>query len=149
MHMKKTLVAIGAGIGVVGIGTAGVLTTRHLQRRRLGEPITAAITINAEPHEVYARWREFDFLRDAEISVDVPGRGLAWRAKAMRGHVTFQPAPGGRGTELRLELQSTGTLPELHRDLRRFKQIVETGEIMVSDASSVPFDEPAPEGGVR
>jgi uncharacterized membrane protein len=98
---------------------------------------------------------------DAEITDDVPGRSLAWRSATksmpMRGRVTFSPAPGGRGTEMVLELQVPAfaklfTLPEINGDLRRFKQIVETGEIVVSDASSVRglhAGQPAPDGGVR
>ena len=45
--------------------------------------------------------------------------------------VRFEPAPGARGTEVRLSGGgSTGTIRE---ELRRFKQHVETGEIPVSD----------------
>jgi hypothetical protein len=64
--------------------------------------------------------------------------------------VTFAPAPGGRGTEVRAVLDKgsggpigkvvgavTGTDPErrLTDALRRFKQIVETGEVVRSDGS--------------
>ena len=42
----------------------------------------------------------------------------------------FEPAPGARGTEVRLAGGSKGTIRE---ELRRFKQYVETGEIPVSD----------------
>lgn len=45
--------------------------------------------------------------------------------------VRFEPAPGARGTEVRLSGGgSTGTLRE---ELRRFKQRLETGEIPMSD----------------
>jgi hypothetical protein len=45
--------------------------------------------------------------------------------------VRFEPAPGARGTEVRLSGSATkGTLRD---ELRRFKQLLETGEIPVSD----------------
>lgn len=66
------------------------------------------------------------------------------------GTVRFSPAPGGRGTEIYLELRydapagTVGTLvakvmgreptQQAKDDLRRFKQILETGEIARSDA---------------
>jgi uncharacterized membrane protein len=98
---------------------------------------------------------------DAEITEDVPGRTIAWRsttkAVPMRGRVTFNAAPQGRGTELIIEMQvppfaKMFTQPEITGDLRRFKQICELGEIVVSDASSVRgmhAAQPAPEGRVR
>jgi len=65
--------------------------------------------------------------------------------------VTFAAAPGGRGTEIRAELSYTpkggklGTVAQklthkspgqmLGQDLKRFKMMVETGEVVKSDAS--------------
>ena len=65
----------------------------------------------------------------------------------------FTPAPGGRGTEIRVQLQYAppggivgrtfaklfGEEPEqqVSEDLRRFKQLMETGEIAVSDGPSL------------
>jgi uncharacterized membrane protein len=88
---------------------------------------------------------------DSEIVSDIPGRGLAWRSVEggdleHRGDVQFEPAPGGRGTIVRLELEFRptagtrtaaniaellGRVPELQaqNDLRRFKQVLETGEV--------------------
>lgn len=98
---------------------------------------------------------------DAEITEDVPGRAIAWRSVTkgmpMRGRVTFTPASQNRGTEVLLEMQvpplaKLFTRPELTGDMRRFKQLVETGAITVSDASSVRGlhpAQPSPEGGVR
>jgi uncharacterized membrane protein len=83
---------------------------------------------------------------EAEITGDLPGRSIAWRSVTpqmpLRGRVTFEAAPGGRGTEVCVEIQTAPfaklfTLAEVNGDLRRFKQVLETGEIMVSDASSV------------
>jgi uncharacterized membrane protein len=93
---------------------------------------------------------------EAEIVEDVPGRRLAWRAVdgstvPNRGAVTFTPARDGRVTEVVVELayappagalghlvaQLLGEEPrqQIRDDLRRFKQVVETGEIVRSDGS--------------
>jgi hypothetical protein len=45
--------------------------------------------------------------------------------------VRFEPAPGARGTEVRLS--GGGSKAAIREELRRFKQWVETGEIPVSD----------------
>jgi uncharacterized membrane protein len=98
---------------------------------------------------------------DAEITEDVPGRTIAWRSTTkrmpMRGRVTFNQAPQGRGTEVIVEMQVAPfaklfTRPEVIGDLRRFKQICEVGEVVVSDATSVRgmhAAQPDPRGGVR
>lgn len=87
---------------------------------------------------------------DAAIVEDIPESHLAWRVVSdapvpNSGSVTFRPAPGGRGTEVALmltyeppagrigELFATllGADPGQHlqADLRRLKQLLETGEI--------------------
>ena len=93
---------------------------------------------------------------DAEITEDVPGDRIAWRSIEgasvdNSGSVGFRRAPGGRGTEVYVEVRYSppggalgsmvakvfGEEPnqQLSDDLRRFKQIVETGEIARSDGS--------------
>ncbi|HOC17475.1 MAG TPA: SRPBCC family protein [Vicinamibacterales bacterium] len=93
---------------------------------------------------------------DAEIVEERPGEFLAWRSLPgsqvdHSGWVSFRPAPGGRGTEVSLRLAYHppagrlgsavawlfGREPEqqLREDVRRFKQVIETGEIARSDAS--------------
>jgi uncharacterized membrane protein len=145
-------------------------------RRKLGEPVRRAITINRRPDEVYAMWKNFDRLSDflswvvsakklddkvshwvvktpagnvewdAEITEDVPGRRLAWQTLPNatipnRGCVEFLDAPGGRGTEMIVEMQVAAPLgktiagAEARGDLRRLKQLLEVGEIVLSDAS--------------
>ena len=60
--------------------------------------------------------------------------------------ITFNDAPGDRGTEIHVELDSggppvvakltgSGALAKVKDELRRFKQHVETGEIPRSDAT--------------
>ena len=93
---------------------------------------------------------------DAEIVADVPDQRLAWRSVegadvANAGEVTVGPAPGGRGTEVRVRLtyeppfgsagnavaRLLGEEPrqQITDDLRRFKQVLETGEVVRSAGS--------------
>ena len=94
---------------------------------------------------------------DAEVVLDRPGECLAWRSVAgtttvpNRGVVRFNPAPGQRGTEVQVELKYEppggvlgasfaklfGEEPsqQIDGDLRRLKQVLETGEVLHSDAS--------------
>jgi uncharacterized membrane protein len=96
----------------------------------------------------------------AEIVEDIPDRLIAWRAKDTvfqhEGRVTFTKAPGRNATEVRVELKlgvtGVGASAELARlfarpqvrgDLRRLKQLLETGEILRSDASAHTGPHPA------
>jgi len=92
---------------------------------------------------------------DAEITEDRPNERIAWRSVGgtidTSGSVRFVPAPGGRGTEVRVEMEYTppagalgaavaklfGEEPnqQVQADLRAFKQVMETGEVVRSDAS--------------
>jgi uncharacterized membrane protein len=92
---------------------------------------------------------------DAEV-VDVPGERIAWRslegsAVKTSGSVRFVPAPGGRGTEIHVDMTYSvpggplaalaaklfGEEPEIQvkDDLRRLKQVMETGEVVRSEGS--------------
>jgi uncharacterized membrane protein len=87
---------------------------------------------------------------DAIIHNEVEGELIAWRSLPgaevdSAGTVMFKDAPGGRGTELRVELQYNppggalgavlaklwGEEPsqQVHEDLLRLKQILEAGEV--------------------
>jgi uncharacterized membrane protein len=87
---------------------------------------------------------------DAEVTVDQPGELLAWHSVEgadvdNAGTVRFEPAPGRRGTIVRIDLQysppggKAGALfarlfgeepsQQIDEDLRRFKWLIETGEI--------------------
>ena len=100
----------------------------------------------------------------AEIIEDRPNELISWRSTEdaqvpNSGTVRFIRAPGGRGTELHLELKFDppagavgATIAKLmgrdpsqqvDGDLRRFKQIMETGEVVHSDASIHPTPHPA------
>jgi uncharacterized membrane protein len=109
--------------------------------------------------ETRARWRLSAPLGQtiewvAEVTDDEPGRRIGWRAVegAMiehSGEVRFEAAPADRGTEVRLSLRFRppggaagaalaslfdGTAEmKLRGDLKRFKQLVETGEIATTE----------------
>jgi uncharacterized membrane protein len=93
---------------------------------------------------------------EAQITEDVPSERIAWRSVAgskidNAGTVRFLAAPGDQGTEIHVDMRYSppagavgaviaklfGEEPavQLKDDLRRFKQIVETGEIVRSDGS--------------
>jgi len=94
---------------------------------------------------------------DAEVVSDEPGVRLAWTSVEgstrvpNRGVVRFNRAPGRRGTEVQVELKYEppagavgaafaklfGEEPsqQIDGDLRRLKQVLETGEVLQSDAS--------------
>jgi uncharacterized membrane protein len=183
---RRVLLATGA---VAGITAADLYAARRASRTNGGGlplHLTATVTVNRPPREVYAFWRDFTNLPrfmahledvtttgtrstwtakapagrtvtwDAEITQDSPNRLIAWRsvgeaAVANSGRVTFTEAPGGRGTEIRVDLDYTvpagrlgkvvaklfGEDPEqqVRDDLRRAKQVLETGDLVVSDGS--------------
>ncbi len=93
---------------------------------------------------------------DAEMIEDRTNELIAWRSLHGSdvfnvGSVYFQPAPGGRGTEVRVEIyyhppfgKLASKIAMLWReeprqqiadDLRRFKQVLEIGEVVLSDAT--------------
>jgi uncharacterized membrane protein len=93
---------------------------------------------------------------DAEIVENRPNELISWRSLPgadveNAGSVRFERAPGGRGTLVRVNLRyfpPAGTAgaviatlfgsepgQEVQEELRRFKQVLETGEVMRSDAS--------------
>ncbi len=91
----------------------------------------------------------------AEIVEDLPNELIAWRSTsgnvAHAGMVHFREAPGSRGTEVRVDLRyvppagAVGALiarlfgeepgQQVRDDLRAFKQVIETGEVVRSEAS--------------
>ena len=94
---------------------------------------------------------------EAEMTEDRPGELISWRSLPgadvrNAGTVRFSSAPGGRGTEVRVDLEyappagKVGAMvaklfreepgQQVHDDLRSFKQVMELGEIVLSDASA-------------
>ncbi|HEX4769289.1 MAG TPA: SRPBCC family protein [Bryobacteraceae bacterium] len=110
---------------------------------------------------------------DAEITHEQPNSRIAWRSVSASvphsGEVRFEPAAGGRGTKVTVEIRPEGhstifakpfaLAPEQHViiALHNLKQLLETGEIIKSDASihrgihaaQPPADFPAGNNGLR
>jgi uncharacterized membrane protein len=101
---------------------------------------------------------------DAEVTADQPNELIAWRSLGNpdvnnAGVVRFTDAPGARGTEVHVDLRYDppgGTLGALFAkifgeepsiqiadDLRRFKQVLEIGEPILSDATVTDGPHPA------
>jgi len=101
---------------------------------------------------------------DAETTEERPNELIAWRSVEgsdvyNAGTVRFRPAPGDRGTEVRVDIEYEPPLGKLgskvamlwreepgqqiQDDLRHFKQVMETGEIVVSDATKQRGPHPA------
>jgi uncharacterized membrane protein len=93
---------------------------------------------------------------DAETVEDRPNERIVWRSVegsqvGNAGSVRFVPAPGGRGTEVHVELRYSppgGVVAaaiawlfgesadqQAYDDLRAFKQVIETGEVLVSEGT--------------
>jgi uncharacterized membrane protein len=92
---------------------------------------------------------------EAELMDDRPNELIAWRSRTgavqNAGTVRFSDAPGDRGTEVRLDMEYRapggvlaatvaalfGEDPEqqVKDDLRRFKQVMETGTVVRSEGS--------------
>jgi uncharacterized membrane protein len=92
---------------------------------------------------------------EAVITDDRPNELIAWRSvegsDVWNTGVRFRPAPGGRGTEVHVNIRYdppggvvTSALTKLFReepgqqvrdDLRTFKQVMETGEVVRADAT--------------
>ena len=93
---------------------------------------------------------------DSELTADTPNELIAWRSVEdadvdNSGIVQFERRPGGRGTIVRVEIEYrppggvAGAIvarlfhesPEqqIYDDLHRMKQVIETGEVVISDGS--------------
>jgi hypothetical protein len=97
----------------------------------------AVITVNRSPEEVQRLWQD---PRYRSTYID-----------GLDAQVAFKPAPGDRGTEIHLTFsvtppggklgeaaaKLTGALPQakVKDELRRFKQLAETGEVARSDGT--------------
>lgn len=93
---------------------------------------------------------------DSEVTEDRPNESVAWRSVEgadvyNAGTVRFEPRPEGRGTIVRVEMEyyppggvvgaafamlfNKAPQQQIYDDLRRLKQMLETGEIVRSDGS--------------
>jgi hypothetical protein len=109
--------------------------------------ISDAITIN-QPLELVENQWNLDTLPESLRCL-----GRSYHGRDERAIVEFRQAPGDRGTEVRVEVEYSprggaiaaalakvfGGDPtgQLRLDLRRFKQIVETGEVVLSEGPAL------------
>ena len=94
---------------------------------------------------------------DAEMMDDYPSQQISWHSVGAadlpnKGTVEFKEAPGGRGTEVRVtvdyyppggvagraaaKLAQAITSQQLEEDLKRLKQVLETGEIATAETAA-------------
>lgn len=120
----------------------------HLESVRVSGP-TRSHWVSQGPGGKRVEW-------DAEITEDRPNELIAWRSLPgsdidNSGVIRFEEKPGARGTIVRVELEyrppggmagralaalmNRAPEQQVADDLRRFKQILETGEVMRSDAT--------------
>ena len=120
----------------------------HLDDVRVTGPRSSHWAASA-PFDTVVEW-------DAVTTGDVAAERIAWASVEggdvdTSGEVLFVPAPGGRGTEVRVTLRydmPAGPLGKavakyfgddpsqaLDDDLRRFKQVLETGEVVRSEGA--------------
>ena len=124
------------------------LGTAALPRRESRVRVHEAITLNAPIERVEELWATLESMPESLRSL-----GAMTGSDDERAVVEFSQGPGGRGTEVRVEVDYSprgGTIGaalarvlggdpmgQLRHDLRRFKQIVETGEVVLSDGPSL------------
>ena len=98
---------------------------------------------------------------DAEIFNEIPNKLIAWRSLegsdvVSAGSVNFDPAAGGQGTRVTVHLQysppggkvgaaiarllGNDAETEIREDLRRFKQLLEAGEVPATPYWNRPAD---------
>lgn len=161
---RQLLVASAAIAGVAALdvlinqhfrgsnGAYSRLSDRRATRLASGRPRSAvrvveAITINEPIERVEERWATLESMPESLLHLSrLEGDGDA------RAIVEFRQAPGRRGTEVRVAVEYTprstaakamaklfGGDPagQIRQDLRRFKQIVETGEVLLAEGPSM------------
>jgi hypothetical protein len=109
--------------------------------------VSESVTINASMDRVEERWANLEALPESLRQCRRSSEGADERAI-----VEFRHAPGGRGTEVRVEMDYAprgvidaalakvmGGDPtgRVRQDLKRFKQIIETGEVVLSEGASL------------
>jgi hypothetical protein len=159
--------ALFATAAVLGVTALDIIVARQLSRDEDGESysdrraargrllasrdnvvrVSEAITINESLERVEERWTNLESLPESLRPCRRSSDGSDERAI-----VELRHAPGGRGTEVRIEMEYTprGVLGtalarvlggdptgQVRQDLKRFKQIVETGEVLLSDGPSL------------
>ena len=147
--------ALGLG-ALAGVAAAKLVRSRRWDDSGAAQAVDASytsesITINQPIERVYEAWMNLDsvgFMRNTRITDTVEQDRCTWTSDdGATGVVRFQRAPGARGTEVHVELMGIsaamssriarvlGLAPDqqVREDLRRFKQLLETGAVTLSD----------------
>lgn len=126
------------------------------QKARGAYRFEKTVTINRTPEELYRSWKNlesFSRLDNAEILEEKMNEFISWRTLEgaeveNAGSVRFAPAPGNRGTEVKVtvayhppggklgegiaKLRGEDPSEQVKEDLMRWKSLMETGEIRTS-----------------
>lgn len=157
LAQKLGVIGLGAGLALAAVEVARRTSAVSAAATvRVSKTFTINRDVDAVYSAWHDRDELPDVLRylrslDAEVLEDIPNTRVVWRScgRSPHGHahgsVSFRRAPGDRGTELRVEIEYTPATgragdaiarfiraaPEqrIGEDLRRLKQLLETGEI--------------------
>jgi len=139
---------IAATSAVAAVTALDALASVRSTRDGRSYQVKSAITVTRPAAEAYAFWREPQnlqrFIKSVPGPVEIvdgrPNEYIEWRSVdgiAVRsGSVSFIPAAGRDGTEIQATID--GRIPRmlLIEDLRRFKRLLETGEIPTTEGQS-------------
>ena len=127
--LQRLQIAAGA---VAGVALLDLYTAIALSRKRKGEPSPAEQTHEPDEPQVTSRERVAITIRHPRAGIEALFREqeFEWVSKAT---VTMTDAPGERGTEVHVHLENAKDDAGVKDDLRRFKQLVETGEVVRAD----------------
>lgn len=133
------LASLGAALGREEAQRTRLAIATAAVAGRAALDIVAAIGLSASHH---AAW---EFVDEQAITIRAPLEVVenGWVQWCATGHaklkndyaIRFKPAPGARGTEV--HLTGGGPRGTIREQLRRFKRMLETGEIPVSDGSGL------------
>lgn len=132
--MKVSMV-LGCTVAAAAVGT---VLARRRGRRDHGGPVTHAVTVMNPPEEVRAAWNQPGRLPGLPATVAPASEGSAGEAElpeagGLHLRVVLTPAPGERGTEIRVRAEGPGAgavSGQLRADLRHIKAVLECGEAL-------------------
>ena len=127
----KLLRTIGAVAGVAALDTfvSARYQSRWPKEPTPGEPVP---TSRGEEYEFDAHFEGNPAVTILASEAEIRPR-LQEREIARIGDITFRQAPGGRGTEV--IVKSDKNTEKVKAELRKVKQLIEVGEIVVSDST--------------
>lgn len=139
---------IAATSAVAAVASLDAWTSVRTTARGRRYQAKSAITVTRPAAEAYAFWRDPKnlerFIKSVPAPIEIvggrPNEFIEWRSTdgvlVRSGSVSFTPAVGRHGAEIQATVD--GRIPQrlLHEDLRRFKRLLETGEIPTTEGQS-------------